>query len=130
MTQNPVISIVDDHPLARAAIKGFVRSLGFSARTFASAESFLQSSSSIAETGCLILDVQMPKMSGLDLQNHLTQNGFDIPILFITAHPEEAIKARALSAGAIGFLRKPLDFQELANCLHAALGRGRGIGLP
>jgi FixJ family two-component response regulator len=119
VTQNPIISIVDDHPLARAAIEDFVRSLGFSARTFASAESFLQSSS-IAETGCLILDVQMPKMSGLDLQNHLSQNGFDIPILFITAHPEEAIKARALNAGAIGFLRKPLDFQELADCLHRA----------
>ena len=106
MTQNPLISIVDDHSLTRAAIEDFVRSLGFSARTFASAESFLQSSS-ISETGCLILDVQMPKMSGVDLQDHLSQKGFDIPIVFITAHADETIKARALNGGAIGFLRKP-----------------------
>ena len=118
MTQNPLISIVDDHSLTRATIEDFVRSLGFSARTFASAESLLQSSS-ISETACLILDVQMPKMSGVDLQNHFSQNGFDIPIVFVTAHPDEAIKARALNAGAIGFLRKPLDLQGLADCLHA-----------
>ena len=124
MTQNPLISIVDDHSLTRATIEDFVRSLGFSARTFASAESLLQSSS-ISETACLILDVQMPKMSGVDLQNHLSQNGFDIPIVFVTAHPDEAIKARALNGGAIGFLRKPLDLQGLADCLHVALGRGR-----
>ena len=122
VTQNPLISIVDDHPLTRATIEDFVRSLGFSARTFASAESFLQSSS-ISETGFLILDVQMPKMSGVDLQDHLSQNGFDIPIVFITAHPDEATKARALKAGAIGFLAKPLDLQELADCLHVAVGR-------
>jgi FixJ family two-component response regulator len=126
VTQNPLISIVDDHSLTRAAIEDFVRSLGFSARTFASAESFLQSSS-ISETGCLILDVQMPKMSGVDLQDHLSQKGFDIPIVFITAHADETIKARALNGGAIGFLRKPLDFQELADCLHVALRRGRGL---
>jgi FixJ family two-component response regulator len=123
----PLISIVDDHSLARAAMEDLVRSLGFSARTFASAESFLQSSS-IAKTECLILDVQMPKISGLDLQDHLSQNGFDIPIIFVTAHPDEAIKARALNAGAICFLQKPLDLRRdlLIDCLHAALGRGGG----
>src|SRR6516165_12039669 len=110
LTEIPVISIVDDDDLTRAAMENLVRSLGFSARTFASAESFLQSSS-VLETRCLILDVQMPKMSGVDLQDHLSQKGFDIPIVFITAHPDETIKARALNGGAIGFLRKPLDFQ-------------------
>jgi FixJ family two-component response regulator len=125
----PLISIVDDHSLTRAAIEDLVRSLGFSARTFASAESFLQSSS-ISKTGCLVLDVQMPKISGVELQDHLSQNGIDIPIIFITAHADEAIKARALNAGAIGFLRKPLDLQQLADCLHAALGRGRALASP
>jgi FixJ family two-component response regulator len=118
VTQNLLISIVDDHSLTLAAIEDFVRSLGFLARTFASAESFLQSSS-VSKTGCLILDVQMPKMNGVDLQEHLSQKGFDIPIVFITADADETIKARALSAGAIGFLRKPLDLQGLADCLRA-----------
>jgi FixJ family two-component response regulator len=122
----PLISIVDDHSLMREAIEDLVKSLGFSARTFASAESFLQSSS-IGETGCLILDVQMAKMSGVDLQDHLSQNGFDIPIIFITAYSDEAIKERALNAGAICFLRKPLDIgRRLIDCLHMALDRGRG----
>jgi FixJ family two-component response regulator len=126
LTEIPLISIVDDHSLTRAAIEDVVRSLGFSARTFASAESFLRSSS-IAETACLILDVQMPKMNGLDLQDHLSQNGFDIPIIFITAYADEDVKARALSAGAICFLQKPLELQgfRFAECLQAALGRGR-----
>jgi FixJ family two-component response regulator len=69
----------------------------------------------------MVLDVQMPKMSGVELQDHLSQNGIDIPIIFITAHPDEAIKARALNAGAIGFLRKPFDLQELAECLRAGM---------
>jgi len=126
MTHNPLISIVDDHSLTRETIEDLVRSLGFSARTFASAESFLRSSS-IAETECLILDVQMRKMSGIDLQDHLSQNGFDIPIIFVTAYSDEAVEARALSAGAICFLRKPLDLQiRLGDCLHAALGGARG----
>jgi FixJ family two-component response regulator len=126
LTGLPLISIVDDHSLIRATLEDLVRSLGFSVRTFASAESFLQSSS-MGETRCLILDVQMPKMSGVELQDHLSQNGFDIPIIFITAYSDEAIKERALKAGAICFLRKPLDLgRRLIDCLHAALDRGRG----
>jgi FixJ family two-component response regulator len=126
LTEIPLISIVDDHSLTRATIEDLVRSLGFSVRTFTSAESFLQSSS-IMETGCLILDVQMPKMSGIDLQDHLSQNGFDVPIIFITAFQDEAVKERALNAGAICFLRKPLDLGcRLIDCVHAALDRGRG----
>jgi FixJ family two-component response regulator len=123
----PLISIVDDDDLTRAAMETLLRSLGFSARSFASAESFLQSSS-LAETRCLILDVQMPKMSGVDLQDHLFRSGFDIPIIFITAYPNEGVKARALNAGAIAFLYKPLDLQgpRLVDCLHAALGRRTG----
>jgi FixJ family two-component response regulator len=121
----PLISIVDDHSLTRETIKDLVRSLGFSALTFPSAESFLQSPS-IAETGCLVLDVQMPKMSGLDLQDHLSQNGFDIPIIFVTAYPDDSTKARALSAGAICYLQKPSELRgfRFNDCLNAALSRG------
>jgi len=124
LTEIPVISIVDDDDLTRAAMEDLVRSLGFSARTFPSAESFLQSSS-VAETRCLILDVQMGKMSGVDLQDQLSNTGFDIPIIFITAYRDETVKARALDAGAICFLHKPLDLQgpRLTECIYAALGR-------
>jgi FixJ family two-component response regulator len=127
LAEVPLISIVDDDDLTRAAMEDLVRSLGFSARTFASAESFLQSPS-VAETRCLILDVQMPKMSGVDLQDHMSQRGIDIPIIFITAFPHEAIKARALNAGAICFLHKPLDLQgpRLLDCIYAALNRRKG----
>jgi FixJ family two-component response regulator len=120
-----LISIVDDHALTRETIRDLVRSLGFSAVTFASAESFLRSSS-ILETGCLVLDVQMPKMSGLDLQDHLSRNGFDIPVIFVTAYPDDSTKARALSAGAICYIQKPLELQgaRFSDCLHAAFSRG------
>jgi FixJ family two-component response regulator len=92
-----------------------------------SAESFLQSSS-VAETRCLILDVQMPGMSGLELQDHLSRLGSEIPIIFITAYPDESIKARALSGGAICFLHKPIDLRgpRLVDCLYTALDRGKG----
>ena len=104
-----------------------MRSLGLATRTFASAEAFLQSSV-VAETRCLILDVQMPKMSGLELQDHLSHLGFEIPIIFITAYRDETVKARALNAGAICLLHKPLDLQggRLVDCLYAALNRGKG----
>ena len=124
MREVPLISIIDDNALTRETIRDLVRSLGFSALTFASAESFLRSSS-IAETGCLVLDVQMPKMSGLDLQDHLSRNGFDIPIIFVTAYPDDSIKARALSAGAVCYLQKPLEpLVRFNDCLHAAFSRG------
>jgi FixJ family two-component response regulator len=128
LTETPLISIVDDDDLTRAAMENLVKSLGFSTRTFASAESFLESAASVAETRCLILDVQMPEMSGVDLQDHLSQHGIAIPIIFITAYPDEATKARALNAGAICFLHKPLDLQgpRLVECLYAALGERKG----
>jgi len=127
LAEVPLISIVDDDDLTRSAIESLVRSLGLGAHTFASAESFLQSSL-VAKTRCLILDVQMPKMSGLELQDHLSHLGFEIPIIFITAYRDETVKARALNAGAICLLHKPLDLQggRLVDCLYAALNRGKG----
>ena len=127
MTENSLISIVDDDDWVRGAIEALVRSLGLATRTFASAEAFLQSSV-VAETRCLVLDVQLPNMSGIELQHHLSHLGFDIPIVFITAYPNETVKARALNAGAICFLHKPIDLQgrRLVDCLYAALDRGKG----
>jgi FixJ family two-component response regulator len=97
-----------------------IRSLGFGVRTFASAESFL-ASPYLAETRCIVTDVQMPGMSGLDLQDTLRAAGRAIPAVFITAFPEEHLRARAQAGGAIGFLAKPFDGQTLAKLLVAAI---------
>jgi FixJ family two-component response regulator len=120
-----VISIVDDDASVREAMFGLVRSLGFDAATFSSAEDFLQSDQ-LESTLCLITDVQMPGLSGVELQNHLISRGSPIPIIFVTAFPEERIEARVRQAGAIGFLSKPFDDETLIECLDRALkGRGR-----
>ena len=104
-----------------------VKSLGLTARTFASAESYLQSSW-VKKTHCLITDVQMPNISGLELQERLSHLGFDIPIIFITAYPDEAVRTKAINAGAVCFLHKPLDLQgpRVVDCLQAALSRPKG----
>jgi FixJ family two-component response regulator len=129
VTDIPLISIVDDDDTVRAATKSLVGSLGFESRTFASAESFLQSSS-LLETRCLILDVQMPNMSGIELQDRLSQLGFEIPIIFITAYPDDAIRERALQAGAVAFLHKPFEVhgQRFVDSLFVALERHKGPG--
>jgi len=114
------VCIIDDDESVRTATKCFVRSIGYLAHAFASAEEFLQSPY-VAETVCLIVDVHMPRMNGLDLQSRLRAEGLPIPIIFITAYPEERTKARALDAGAICFLDKPFDSKALINCLDIAL---------
>ena len=125
LTDPPLIAIVDDDDAVRGATEQLLRSFGFTTRTFASAESFLKSSS-LSETICLILDVQMPKMSGIELQAHLSDLGVEIPTIFITAYPDKTDEARALNAGAICFLRKPVDEQRLVECLGEALNRRSG----
>lgn len=120
MLEAPIISIVDDDESVRVATEGLVRSLGFVARTFDSAEAFLRSNSA-NETGCLIVDVQMPKMSGLELQSALRAKGYRTPIIFVTAFPEERYQDQAFKDGAIGFLSKPFDSQALIELLAAAL---------
>jgi FixJ family two-component response regulator len=101
-----------------------VRSLGYATATFASAEEFLQSGR-LSDTACLITDVQMPGMSGVDLQSHLTANGHCTPVIFVTAYPEESIRERALGAGAFGFLSKPFSEDSLIACLDRALEHHR-----
>jgi FixJ family two-component response regulator len=121
MRSAPLISIVDDDESIREATKGLVRSLGYQAATFASAEEFLQSDN-VDNTSCLITDVQMPGLSGLDLQSWLIDRGVQMPTIFITAFPEEKTRLRALTAGAVGYLGKPFSEESLLKCLDAALG--------
>jgi FixJ family two-component response regulator len=115
-----MISIVDDDPLVREATDALVRSLGYRAATFASAEDFLKSSY-IHETTCLISDVQMPGMSGVDLQRVLIAQGCLTPIIFVTAFPDERICRNVIGAGTIGYLTKPFDEESLIQHLRTAL---------
>jgi FixJ family two-component response regulator len=116
----PVISIIDDDESVRAATNRLVRSLGFVAVTFASADEFLRSPR-LHDTSCVIADVQMPGMSGIELQSILNAEGKNMPIIFITAFPDEGIRARALKAGAIGFLSKPFEGSTLIQYIDDAL---------
>ena len=114
-----MISIVDDDASVRESTKALVRSLGYNARAFASAEEFLDAN--LNDTSCLILDVQMKGLSGIELQERLIAKGRRLPIIFITALTDERIRNQALDAGAIGFLSKPFSDQKLASCLVSAL---------
>jgi FixJ family two-component response regulator len=115
-------SIIDDDPSVRVATNRLVRSLGYAAHTFASADGFLQSPH-VNDTACVIADVQMPGMSGIELQSHLIAQGCSVPMIFITAFPEESIRSRALKAGAVCFLSKPFDGTILIECIDIALKR-------
>ena len=117
-----MISIVDDDASVREAMLGLVRSLGFDAATFSSAEDFLQSDQ-IDDTSCLITDVQMPGLSGVELQSVLNARGAHMPMIFITAFPEDRIRRCVLEAGAVGFLSKPFSESLLIEHLETALGR-------
>ena len=120
MSQEPLIAIVDDDAAVCEAVQGLVEALGFAAAAFSSAEEFLQSER-LNDTACLITDVQLPGMSGLQLQNHLSVSGSRIPIIVITAFPGD--DRRALAAGAICFLRKPVIKEDLLTCIRLALDR-------
>ena len=118
----PAISIVDDDESVRTATASLVRSLGFTAYTFASAEEFLRSTH-IDETSCLIADMKMPGANGIELQSLVHAQGLRTPIVFITAFPEERIRVRAIQAGAIGFLSKPFDAETLIKYLNVAISK-------
>ena len=114
-----MISIVDDDESVRESMKALVRSLGYAARTFASVEEFLRSNPD--DTSCLILDVQMKGLSGVELQERLIGAGRRTPIIFVTAVSDEQIRNQVLKAGAIDILSKPLSDERLASCLVSAL---------
>ena len=118
--ERPLLSVVDDDESVRESLPDLLRELGFAARAFSSAEEFL-SSDSIAQTRCVILDVAMPGMTGLDLQEELRRRGRDIPVIFITAQKDENIRERAFKQGAVSFLYKPFSDTALLQALNAAV---------
>jgi len=125
LNKTPLISIVDDDNVVRRALESLVMSLGFRACAFPSAEAFLQSAQ-LAETSCLISDVQMPGISGVQLQDRLADLGLSIPTIFITAYPDDSVRTRVLDRGAVCFLLKPFDAQLLVESIDDALNRRGG----
>jgi len=122
MPEDIVVSIVDDDASVRRSTRRLLRSSGFRAEAFASAEEFLESKSA-AKTACLILDLRMPGMNGLELQRRLTQNGDPVPIIFLSAHASEEDERSALRAGAVQFLCKPTSKEALLGAIRDALKR-------
>jgi FixJ family two-component response regulator len=119
----PVIAIIDDDELVRDAVQDFIRSLGYAAATHASAEDYL-SSEGHWTSSCVIADIQMRGMSGLDLQAQLIAEGNSTPIIFMTAFGDEQMRRRVLKAGALAYLTKPIDHNALIHCLESALNSG------
>ena len=123
----PLISIIDDDESMREAIKGLVKSMGYTVEAVASAQEFL-SSRRVRRTSCLITDMQMPGMTGLELYQHLSTSGKPIPTILITAYPDNGVRERALAAGVVGYLSKPFEEDDLLACIRSALthtGSGR-----
>ena len=123
LRRRPVISIVDDDASIRAAIDSLLRARGYAVYTFASAAEFLRSPQ-LNESSCVITDVRMPEMSGVELQSALRKQGNSVPFIFITAFPEESARLQALRDGAACFLSKPFDAPTLIRCVKAALAAG------
>jgi FixJ family two-component response regulator len=115
-----LVSVVDDDPSMCEAIESLIRSIGLTAETFASAEEFLESDH-LPETDCLIFDVRMPGMSGLELQRRLEAAVWRPPVIFMTAHEEEGARTQALNHGAVGFLIKPFTEADLLQALKRSL---------
>jgi FixJ family two-component response regulator len=121
------VAIVDDDELMRGALQGVLKEAGLPARAFASGEEFLRSGAQHLSS-CLITDIRMPGMSGLDLQARLNAEQIRIPIIFMTAHSDERIRRQALRSGAVEFLAKPFDDDVLLETVRAALKQGADEG--
>ena len=119
--QQPVISIIDDDLSLREALLDLMSSLGFSAEAFASAQAFLEFGA-LEKVSCLVADIQMPSLSGLELHSRLLASGRAIPTILITAYPNETRRARALKAGIIRYLVKPFNDDDLITAIHSAIG--------
>ena len=122
----PLIVIVDDDESVCRAIKRLVRSAGMEANTFTSGQEFIDLIEGMPwlRVECVVLDVQMPKLNGLEVQERLAQNRSAIPVIFITAHDEIGVREKALAAGAVAFLRKPFNDELFIKTLHEAIKRG------
>ena len=123
MMNKPLVSIVEDDRFFRESMGRLLRSLGYTVEAFASAADFL-SSPRLADTTCLIADVHMPAMTGLELYRHLREAGRAIPTILVTAYPNDLDRTRALDDGVVGYLRKPVDERHLVRCLRTALTCG------
>ncbi|HWE24522.1 MAG TPA: response regulator [Myxococcales bacterium] len=124
MPNNSTIAVVDDDASVREALQGLLKSAGFHAEVFASAEEFLDSGQ-LARTACLIVDVRMPGMGGLELQRRVVAGGHRVPVIFITAHGDEELRAQALEAGAWEYLHKPFGEQKLLDAIAGCVGSSR-----
>lgn len=126
-SRKPRIAIIDDDESVCRAVRRLVRSLGMDAETFSSGQRFIDTLEAMPSfrPDCAILDVQMPGMNGLDVQDHLVHSGNKLPVIFITAHDEVGVREKALAAGAVAFLRKPFDDELLIKTLDEALKRTR-----
>ena len=116
----PLISVVDDDESMREAIRGLMKALGYTSQAFASAQEFLNSRQ-VPRTSCLIADVQMPGMTGLELHHRLVASGESIPTILITAFPDDSARQRALGDGVVCYLSKPFDENELLACIRSSL---------
>jgi FixJ family two-component response regulator len=121
---DPLIAIVDDDPSARDGLSSLVRSAGWRAETFASAREFLARLGGQAPS-CLVLDLQMPGLSGLDLQKRMAEVGLEVPIVFLTGHGNIPSSVQAMKAGAVEFLTKPFDEEKLVQAIEEAIERDR-----
>jgi len=122
-TERLLLAVVDDDEMLRESLPDLLREFGFSARAFSSGQEFL-SSNDVGETRCLILDVAMPGMSGLEVQEELKRRGQAIPVIFISGQKDEEIRKQAFSQGAVKFLYKPFSDSALLEAVNAALSRG------
>jgi FixJ family two-component response regulator len=127
MTKKLLVSVVEDDRFFRDSMRRLMRSLGYPAEAFASAADFL-ASPCLGETACLIADVHMPAMTGIELYRRLIDAGRAIPTILVTAYPNDVDRTRALNDGVIAYLRKPVDEQHLKRCLRAALTSGKSTG--
>jgi FixJ family two-component response regulator len=126
MLNYPTVGVVDDDESVRESLPDLLRELGFRAQAFSSGEEFLEADC-MEETKCLILDVAMPGMSGLELQQELQREGHHVPIIFITAQRDESVRHRALQEGAVEFLYKPFSDTALLEALNLALEKDRSV---
>jgi FixJ family two-component response regulator len=123
MPKASLVSVVEDDQYFRESMRRLMRSLGYNIEAFSSAADLL-ASPRLLETACLIADVQMPAMTGLDLHRHLIEAGYKIPTILVTAYPNDVDRTRAVNDGVVCYLRKPIDENNLIQCLRAALSAG------
>jgi FixJ family two-component response regulator len=123
-SEGATVFVIDDDVSVRTALKRLIKTMGFNVVTYASAKAFLKHGR-LEESACLILDVRMPEMSGIELQEKLTNSGFDLPIIFLSAHGSIPMSVKAMKAGAIDFIEKPFEDQALIDAINTAIEKNK-----